>query len=152
MLRIYCYHQIIILDGDPGADHRSVAHTPKYVGLACVVFVALAMVLSLYYMVIKRKSESNSSLRMRGSLGNLHSGAPNNVDDERHFRGCSLAAGLTGLAANMQEGTSSIGSLTGSLGHHHRSPGTAYTITINSQSATNLDEAILPLTEDKTRF
>jgi hypothetical protein len=29
---------------------------------------------------------------------------------------------------------------------------TAYTITINSQSAANLDEAILPLTEDKTRF
>ena len=29
---------------------------------------------------------------------------------------------------------------------------TAYTITINSQSSTNLDEAILPLTEDKTRF
>ena len=89
---------------------------------------------------------------MRGSLGNLHSGTSNNVDDERHFRGCSLAAGLTGIAANMQEGTSSIGSLTGSLGHHNRSPGTAYTITINSQSATNLDEAILPLTEDKTRF
>ena len=91
---------------------------------------------------------------MRGSLGNLQiSGTPNsNIDEERRFRGCNLAAGLSGLAANMQDGTNTIGSLTGSLGHHHRNPGTAYTITINSQSATNLDEAILPLTEDKTRF
>ena len=89
---------------------------------------------------------------MREPSGNhvLH-GSTNNVDDERLFRSCGLAAGLTGLATNMQDGTGTIGSLTGSLGHH-RSPATAYTITINSQSATNLDEAILPLTEDKTRF
>ena len=141
-----------ILDGISTSDRHSVTHAPKYIGLACVVFVALAMVLSLYYMVFKRKSESHSSLRMQGSLANLHVN-PNNIDDDRRFRGCSsLAAGLTGLTANMQEGSSSIGSLTGSLGHHHRSPATAYTITINSQSATNLDEAILPLTEDKTRF
>ena len=140
----------IVLEVVSSTDHHSVAHAPKYIGLACVVFVALAMVLSLYYLLVKRKSENNSSLRMREPSGNLH-GTANNVEDERRFRGCSLAAGLTGLATNMQEGSSSIGSLTGSLGHH-RSPGTAYTITINSQSATNLDEAILPLTEDKTRF
>ena len=144
---------IFLLDGIPAIGHHSVAQAPKYIGLTCVVLVALAMVLSVYYMLMKRKSE-HSSLRMRGSLGNLQiSGTPNvNIDEERRFRGCNLAAGLSGLAANMQDGTNSIGSLTGSLGHHHRSPGTAYTITINSQSATNLDEAILPLTEDKTRF
>lgn len=143
---------ISILDGIPSKDHHTVAQAPKYIGLVCVVFVALAMVLSVYYMLMKRKSE-HSSLRMRGSLGNLQiSGTPNvNIDEERRFRGCNLADRLSGLA-NMQDGTNSIGSLTGSLGHHHRSPGTAYTITINSQSATNLDEAILPLTEDKTRF
>ena len=149
---IISYIYYILLDGVSTTDHHSVAHAPKYIGLACVVFVALAMVLSLYYMLVKRKSEGPSSLRMRGSLGNLHSGPNIPFDDERRFRDSTLAAGLTGLAANMQEGTSSIGSLTGSLGHRHRSPGTAYTITINSQSATNLDEAILPLTEDKTRF
>ena len=111
------------------------------------MFVALAMVLSLYYMVFKRKSESHNSLRMQGSLANLHVN-PNNIDDDRRFRGCSsLAAGLTGLSANMQEVSSSIGSLTGSLGHHHRSPATAYTITNNSQSATNLDEAKKTLTD-----
>ena len=137
-----------------GTGHQSVAHTPKYIGLACVVFVALAMVLSLYYLVVKRKSEGNSSLRMREPIGNNLHGAASNIDDERRYRDCSIAAGLAGLTSSMQDGNNSLGSLTGSLRHHRRTehPGTAYTITINSQSATNLDEAILPLTEDKTRF
>ena len=54
----------------------------------------------------------------------------------------------------------SIASLTGTLrghnasgGGHHGTPATtAYTITINSQAASSMDESILPLTEDKTRF
>ena len=53
----------------------------------------------------------------------------------------------------------SIASLTGTLrghnasgGGHHTPATTAYTITINSQAASSMDESILPLTEDKTRF
>jgi hypothetical protein len=46
----------------------------------------------------------------------------------------------------------SHGSLCGTLRSHVQPHTTAYTITINSQSASNLDEAVLPLTEDKTRF
>ena len=52
----------------------------------------------------------------------------------------------------------SIASLTGTLRGHNASGGghtpatTAYTITINSQAASSMDESILPLTEDKTRF
>ena len=133
--------------------NQAVTHTPKYIGLGCVVFVGLAMVLSLYYLLMKRKSETHSSSRMlEPSGGSLHL-TSNNIDDERRFRGCGLASGITGLAANMQqEGQSNFGSLSRSLDHHRNPTGTAYTITKNSQSATNLDEAILPLTEDKTRF
>ena len=119
-------------------DHHT---APKYIGLGCVILVTLAMVLSLYYMLMKRKSNDHRTL-----VGPSYAYA----NETARFRGCSLAAGLSGLASNIQDGTATIGSVTSNnpgAGHS-----TAYTITINSQSSTNLDEAVLPLTEDKTRF
>lgn len=57
---------------------------------------------------------------------------------------------LSGNGSAASAAETVVGTLQRAAGANGR-PTTAYTITINSQSATNLDEAILPLTEDKTR-
>ncbi len=59
--------------------------------------------------------------------------------------------GIPVVAGNANGTETVVGTLqraTSANGRH----AAAYTITINSSSASNLDEAILPLTEDKTRF
>ena len=37
-------------------EHK-VTQAPKYIGLTCVILVALAMVLTLYYLVAKRRDQ-----------------------------------------------------------------------------------------------
>ena len=120
---------------------QKVAQAPKYIGLSCVILVSLAMVLTLYYLVSKRRDQR--------TLGASLSGVCNIDGMDNGFRtDCSnMPSGLSGLA-----GMGSHGSLCGTLRSSIQPHTTAYTITINSQSSTNLDDAILPLTEDKTRF
>lgn len=135
-------------DVEPSTSQQDslISRLPKYVGLGCVILVALTMILSLYYMFVKRKQEQ----RIFGARMREH------LEDHRSFQGCSLNAGITGMSAtNTLDGsTSSQGSMAGSLARSGlRVPGTtAYTITINSQSTSNLDDSMVPLTEDKTRF
>ena len=100
---------------------------PKYIGLTCVAIVALAMVLSVYYLMSKRRHHDHDPLPPGGVA-------------IRHGHGSSAET----VVGTLQR-ASSIGTGTNGRSTH------AYTITINSQSAANLDEAILPLTEDKTR-
>ena len=93
------------------------------------------MVLTLYYLVSKRRDQR--------ALGASLSGVCNIEGlDATGYR--SDLGGLAGMGSH--------GSLCGTLRSSIQPHTTAYTITINSQSSTNLDEAILPLTEDKTRF
>ena len=102
------------------------AQAPKYIGLICVAVLALAMVLSVYYLLMKR--------RMGPSGGGLHDPLPPG--------GVAIRTGH-GSSAETVVGTLQRASSVSNGGRNT----TAYTITINSQSAASLDEAILPLTE-----
>ena len=99
--------------------------------LTCVALLATILMIFIYLLISRRRS---------GSLpAGISSFNPN---------------ALSGLPHGLDAG--SIASLTGTLrghnGHGHPPATTAYTITINSQGGSNLDESVLPLTEDKTRF
>lgn len=115
------------------------AQLSKYIGLTCVALAASFMLIVIYFMVTRRR--------------NTHGGGP--LLSSGHTS-LSHNGGLSGLPHGLDAG--SIASLTNTLrGHHSSNNGqtparTAYTITINSQGAANIDESILPLTEDKTRF
>ncbi|CAB4054239.1 unnamed protein product [Lepeophtheirus salmonis] len=91
----------------------------KYVGVGCVTMVGLSMVLTVYYLVNKKRLET-------GGLD------------------------LVGLSHNNSMVGASSGSLMGTLRSSASRPA-AYTITINSQSS-NIDDSVIPLTENKTRF
>jgi len=117
-----------------GGEPKVVTHTPKYIGFSCVALIALAMVLTLYYMVTKRRDDRT----LRASL----SGGVCGLDGMENYR--AECGNLTGVGSH--------GSLCGTLRSSIQPHTTAYTITINSQSAANLDDSIVPLTEDKTRF
>lgn len=118
---------------DPdAAAAAAAARAPKYIGLACVVAIALAMVLSLYYLIARRKTRDPGEGLLAAAGG----------------------SGIPVVAGNPHTGTETVvGTLqrasSSTLGGRQTA---AYTITINSASTSNLDEAILPLTEDKTRF
>ncbi len=130
-------------NGDPAFDTSA----PKYIGLTVVALMTGTLLIVLYFMVTKNRNN-----RLVVSNG-LNSGSgPIGQNGQNGLAGLSAFNGLPhGLDAG------SIASLTGTLrGRNggHTTPGgtTAYTITINSQGASSIDEAILPLTEDKTRF
>ena len=113
--------------------HHLTTGVSKYIGLTCMILLTLIMLITLYILIQRRRQMGSS---MNNGLSNL---------TNRTLR--ELPHGLD---------AGSIASLTGTLrghgNHHATSSGTtAYTITINSQAA-NMDESILPLTEDKTRF
>ena len=103
----------------------------KYIGLTCVALLATILMIFIYLLISRRRNGSLPS--------GISSFNPNT---------------LSGLGPHGLDG--SIASLTGTLrghnGHGHPPATTAYTITINSQGGSNLDESVLPLTEDKTRF
>ena len=103
----------------------------KYIGLTCMVLLTLIMLITLYILIQRRRQMGTN---INHGLSNLSSRTlPHGLD-------AGSIASLTGTLRNH------------SHGHHATSSGTtAYTITINSQAA-NVDESILPLTEDKTRF
>lgn len=113
-----------------GAPHEDMLVTtaPKYIALTCVFVVALAMVLSVYYLMQKRRHPDHDPL-------------PPGEVAIRHGHGSS---------AETMVGTLQRAPSTGGGGPNGR-PTTAYTITINSQSAASLDEAMLPLNEEKAR-
>ena len=109
------------------------AHAPKYIGLACVVAIATAMLLSMYYLMAKRRS-TNSGL------------SPDSIPVISAVNGGP--SGTETMVGTLQR--SALGSRSGTA---------AYTITINSSAAAaaaaasgSIDESMLPLTEDKTRF
>lgn len=55
--RIHPYTRLLTLSPLSAATDRAavgVTHAPKYIGLACVAIIALAMLLSIYYLVAKR--------------------------------------------------------------------------------------------------
>ena len=108
--------------------HQLTSGVSKYIGLTCMVLLTLIMLITLYILIQRRRHMDS----------NLNHGLSN-------LSNRTLPHGLD---------AGSIASLTGTLrGHQHATSSgtTAYTITINSQAA-NMDESILPLTEDKTRF
>ncbi len=122
-------------DGEDGGASSS-TQAPKYVGLACVVAVALCMLLSLYYMLSRRRS-NNSGRPGHGSI---------------HTRGIPVVARTTNGTTATETVVGTLQRTSGGSSGGGRQAAAAYTITINSASAASLDEAILPLTEDKTRF
>ena len=114
------------------SSETSLTGATKYIGLTCVALLATILMIFMYLLISRRRNGSLPS--------GISSFNPNT---------------LSGLGPHGLDG--SIASLTGTLrghnGHGHPVPATtAYTITINSQGGSNLDESVLPLTEDKTRF
>jgi len=98
------------------------------VGLAVVVAVALAMLLSIYIMLARRRRSANSG-----------SGVTT-----RRIPVIAESGGGSRLART---------DVVGTLQRTCAGATPAYTITINSAgAAAELDEAMLPLEEDKTRF
>jgi len=153
----------------------AVAATAKYVGLGCVVMVALAMILSLYYLMVRKKGGGGVGGGLDDLtshhlvLGQSYSSYANETARFRTASAGSIAAGLNSLSTSattattaghpvIQDGNATIGSVASHVGGvGNGGPGngcnTAYTITINSHSPNTIDDAVLPLTvEDKTRF
>jgi hypothetical protein len=106
---------------------------PKYIGLSCVVAIAAAMLLALYMLVSKRRGDdvvASANSAAESVFGTLQ-------------RAATSAVAHTAAMHNGMGSVSHAGTLR---------PTAAYTITINQSSSSSMDEAILPLTEDKTRF
>ncbi len=142
--------------GDGRMPSPSSPQAPKYVGLACVVAVAFAMLLSLYYMVAKRRAAGGGG-RGRGTPGGGSTGSsvPILAAARRSASGTHLAngGGGGGGVPVVVPGTETVvGTLQRATAGGNGRQTAAYTITINSASAANLDEAMMPLAEDKTRF
>jgi len=128
---------------------------PKFIGLACVLIVALAMLLSVYFMIARRRSRGSSSTEGIAAV-TPPAGATNGVPCRIPvLTSSSVMATPASSTARLRRvggvGETVVGTLQrtgGGVGE-----AAAYTITINSAgAAAELDEAILPLTEDKTRF
>jgi len=130
-----------------GGEPKVVTHTPKYIGFSCVALIALAMVLTLYYMVTKRRDDRTLRASLSGGVCGL-----DGMENYRAECGNLTGVGSHGSLCGNLTGVGSHGSLCGTLRSSIQPHTTAYTITINSQSAANLDDSIVPLTEDKTRF
>ena len=115
------------------SSHQLTTGVSKYIGLTCMILLTLIMLITLYILIQRRRQMSST---MNHGLSNL-----SNRSTLPHGLDAGSIASLTGTLRNHS-----------GLNHATSSGGTtAYTITINSQAA-NVDESILPLTEDKTRF
>ncbi|TRY68701.1 hypothetical protein TCAL_15106 [Tigriopus californicus] len=124
--------------------HLAVSQAPKYVGLSCVALIALFMLLTMYYLMVKkggRHHHQSRQSRIRGRGNSFMRRAPSLVGSSAHPDLLVANGSTETVVGTLQRAAASSGMATA-----------AYTITINSQSANNLDEAMLPLTEDKTRF
>ena len=53
---------------------HKVAQAPKYIGLSCVILVALAMVLTLYYLVAKRRDQRTGMIGVCNPSDGLDTG------------------------------------------------------------------------------
>lgn len=115
------------MTGGRNGDVAQLTGASKYIGLTCIALLSMIMLIIVYVLVTRRRNGPFT----HGISTITHNGLPPGLD------------------------AGSIASLTGTLRGHHGTPATtAYTITINSQANSSglMDESILPLTEDKTRF
>ncbi len=143
-------HHLSSAVGDAGGGRVKSQQAPKYVGLACVVAVALAMLLSLYYMVVRRRAAGGAGGGGGTPGGSTGSTVPILASTRRSSSGTHLSNGVgVGVPPASETVVGTLQRATATAGGRQTA---AYTITINSASAANLDEAILPLAEDKTRF